>query len=240
LITLEGIEGTGKTTQAGRLAEWLKKRGIEAVVTREPGGTALGGRLRALLMDNNPGADLAGTGNFAEALLFLADRADHSGRVLIPHLLNDRIVVCDRYWHSTMVYQGVLVGGPAFDWVVKAQMDLAKAMEEMLGFDRGEKRGLLRPDLTLIFDMDPAAALSRLVHRGGVPRTRFDDKPLSYHARARGAFLRLAHGNIGAARLVVIDAGKSEDLVAAAVQAKVWEQLENMGMRPREVVDGHR
>ena len=139
-ITFEGGEGTGKSTQLGLLDEWLRTLGHTTVLTREPGGTALGEAVRALLLD----PDLEPDG-VSEIFLLEASRRDHVERVIRPALEDGTVVLCDRFTDSSLVYQGVVRG---------------------LGWDRVAElnriaTGGLEPDLTLVFDMDPEQALAR-------------------------------------------------------------------------------
>ena len=194
-ITFEGGEGTGKSTQLGLLDEWLRTLGYTTVLTREPGGTALGEAVRALLLD----PDLEPDG-VSEIFLLEASRRDHVERVIRPALENDTVVLCDRFTDSSLVYQGVVRG---------------------LGWDRVAElnriaTGGLEPDLTLVFDMDPEQALVRARSRNSshsVRETRLDDEPAAFHRQVREGFLELARREPD--RVRVIDAtGRPEKVFA--------------------------
>src|SRR4051794_33886246 len=138
-VTFEGIDGSGKTTQAALLADWARGHGHEVVAVREPGGTAIGERIRELLLD---GPEM---GAWAEATLFAAARAELAERVIRPALLRDAWVVCDRFVDSSLAYQGMARGLGA-----EAVRDLNVAAT-----------GGLAPDLTFVLQVDPELALAR-------------------------------------------------------------------------------
>ena len=203
-ITLEGGEGAGKSTQAARLAEWLNGQGVQARVTREPGGSPDAEVLRAMLLDGR----VAPFGPAAEALVFALARADHLRRTVRPALQAGEWVVCDRFFDSTRAYQGV-AGVPA---------------EELDRLD-DVAVGDTRPDLTLILDLPPTRGLERVLARGG-RADRFEGDALAVQAARREAFLAIAAAEPG--RCVVIDAERPADAVFADVSAAVAERL-----RPR-------
>ena len=197
-ITFEGGEGSGKSTQLARLAARLRERGADPLVTREPVGTPVAEGIRALLLDpaRAPGA-------LAEALLMEAARAELVATALKPALAAGRVVLCDRYADSTLAYQGAGRG-----------LDLAMLHE----WNRVATGGL-DPDLTLLYDLDPAIGLERRAGDHGVPN-RLDRESLEFHARVRACFLELARAEPG--RFVVIDAGAAP----AAVERRTWEAVE--------------
>ena len=199
-ITFEGGEGTGKSTQIGRLAARLRARGVDPLVTREPGGTPAAEGIRALLLDpeHAPGA-------VAEALLMEAARADLVATVLRPALAAGRVVLCDRYADSTLAYQGA---GRGLDPAMLADWNRAAT-------------GGLTPDLTLLFDLDPGAGLQRRGEGPGVPN-RLDREALPFHARVRACYLELARSEPG--RWVVLDAARP----AEAIEAQAWSALEGL------------
>lgn len=167
-ITLEGVEGSGKSTQAQRLAQWLRReRGAEVLLTREPGGTDVTKQIRALLSDPDAVLD-----SRAELLLFLADRAQHVATVIRPALARGEIVVCDRYIDSTIAYQAY---GRGHD------LDLLVTLNEWASTN-------LVPDLTLWIDCDVEMGLARAVKRTGGPGDRFENEPLDYHHTVRRGF----------------------------------------------------
>jgi len=200
-ITFEGIEGSGKTTQIGLLSEALKARGIAHVLTREPGGTPAGDRIRSLLLD--PATRLSAP---AELLLYAAARAEHLERVIRPALASGRTVLCDRYLDATRSYQGAGRGLPR-EWI-----------ETIHGLDPLR----LDPDLTVLLDLDAAEGLRRARGRnarGQENEGRFEAEDLGFHRRVRDGYLALAKAE--PARFRVVEAsGTPED-----VQKRVQEAL---------------
>lgn len=171
-IALEGGEGAGKSTQARLLADALRERGIDALVTREPGGTPGAEAIRALLL----GLDGEGWNPRAEALLFAAARSDHVERLIRPAVARGQWVVCDRFVDSSRAYQGG--GGGLSD-------------ADLLDLHRIGSGGLL-PDLTLLVEVDPAEAARRLSARDGDTFDRIGGRGTDYHARVGQAFARFA------------------------------------------------
>jgi dTMP kinase len=199
LIAFEGVEGAGKSTQLDLLRCELERHGHEVVVTREPGGTPVGERVRAVLLD--PAAELDPR---AEALLFAAARAQLVAQVIRPALERGAVVLCDRYLDSSLAYQGKGRGlgrGP---------------VEEVNRFATG---GLL-PDLVVLLDLDPAEGFDRRAER----RDRIEVEDLGFHRRVRDAFRELAAADPD--RFAVVDAAAPTDRVAAAVLAAVLALLE--------------
>lgn len=201
-LTLEGLDGAGKSTQARRLANRLRRTGREVVETREPGGAPGAEEIRRLLVEGDPGRWSAET----EALLFTAARRDHVERVIAPALDRGALVICDRYVDSTRAYQGAHGGGAMVD----ALHRLAIALD---------------PDLTVLLDMEPAAALARAGGRATAPgEDRFERKGLDFQARLREAFLAIAAAE--PERCLVIDAAGDPDAVAEAIWTAVAPRLE--------------
>ena len=197
-ITLEGGEGAGKTTQCARLAEHLRRRGLTAVATREPGGTRAGRAVRALLVDGPAsGQDDAAS----EALFYYAARRAHVVEIVEPALARGEWVVCDRFADSTMAYQGCAMG-------------LGREAVEVL---HQVALGRFRPDLTLILDLPVAEGLARARARGA--RNRYEERDVAFHESLRRAFLDIARREPG--RCVVLDAGGGVDEVAAAIARAV-------------------
>ncbi|MDP9241178.1 MAG: dTMP kinase [Actinomycetota bacterium] len=195
-IALEGGEGTGKSTQAALLRQWLQEGEYDCVVTHEPGGTGLGEQIRALLLD--PAS--AAMSPRAEALLYAADRANHVDTVIRPALQRGAVVVTDRYVDSSLAYQGA---GRA--------LPVADVLEVSSWATRG-----LRPDLVIVLDLDPAIGLRRAGRRG--PADRLEAEALDFHERVRQAFLSLAgHGG----RYLVVDASDPPEVIAAKVRERV-------------------
>jgi dTMP kinase len=171
-ITFEGIDGSGKTTQARALAATLTEQGYEVLLTREPGGTPIGDQIRAIVVDNLTNTNMTAE---AELLLFCASRAQLVGEVIRPFLAQGGIVLCDRYADSTMAYQGYGHG-----------LDL-EALRQILRFATGG----LTPDLTIYLDLDPRIGLERR-RRGRLLMSedwnRLDDKELAYHQRVYAGY----------------------------------------------------
>ena len=176
-VTFEGIDGSGKSTQLRLLAEWLRARGREVVTTREPGGTPLGVRLRAVLLDAAEQVD-----PLAELLLYAADRAQHVRTLLRPALEAGRLVLSDRYADATVAYQGA---GRGF---------APELIAEVVALATGG----LKPDLTLVFDLPVADCLARTRRRGDTAgedwraADRIDSEAADFHQRVREAYLQLA------------------------------------------------
>ncbi len=204
-ITLEGGEGAGKSTQARLLAEYLESAGLEVVVSREPGGSALAERIRDMLLDPStpPHSQLA------EALLFNAARADHLDALIRPALDRGRWVVCDRFLDSTRVYQGV-VGGLARD--VLDRLDELVVASSM-------------PDLTFMIDLEPVVGLARVASRrsGTEPVDRYEARSTDYHERLRKGFLEAAQAE--PMRCVVVDGFQSVDALARDIRGHVDARL---------------
>jgi dTMP kinase len=201
-ITLEGGEGTGKSTQVRRLAKTLEARGITAVTTREPGGSPGAEEIRTLMVTGAPDRwDV-----MTETLLAYAGRADHVRRLIGPALLADKWVICDRFSDSTFAYQGV---GRGLDRETIRRIDSAVLDD-------------FKPDLTLILDLDVSTGLARAGARGGV-ENRFERFGPAFHERLRQAFLDIARRNPGRCR--VIDASGSIDQVAEAIFAAMADRF---------------
>lgn len=200
-ITLEGIEGSGKTTQIGRLAEFLENKGIGCVTTRQPGGTLIGENIRSILLDpaNSALAPLA------ELLLYMADRAQHIHELIRPALMNGKTVVCDRYFDATLVYQGFARG---------LSIRLIKQLHQLLFDD-------LKPDVTLLLDLSPQLGLERAWQqlnngqRSG-HESRFEAEALAFHEKVRAGYLELAR--LEPDRFRIVDASQSQDEVFSAIR----------------------
>ena len=201
-ITLEGGEGAGKSTQAARLVEALRARGLEVVRTREPGGSPGAEAIRALVVSGDHDSWSGRT----ELLLMYAARSDHLERTIRPALEAGKWVVCDRFADSSRVYQGA--GGGVDPALIEA-VDAA-----VVGTDQ--------PDLTLIFDLPVEVGLKRALARGE-GETRFESKGADYHRRLRDGFAAVARDH--PERCVTIDASGDADAVAARVRAVVEARL---------------
>ena len=195
-ITFEGGEGVGKSTQVRRLAARLQAEGQEVVVTREPGGSPGAEAIRNLVL--NGSADRWSP--VTETLLMYASRRDHIERTLRPALDRGAVVLCDRYADSTRAYQGAAGG---------ADPGLISALETFILED-------VRPDRTLVFDMDPELGLARALGRPDA-EARFESKGLDFHRRLREGFLAIARGEPGRCRIV--DASGEPDAVEGRVLA---------------------
>jgi dTMP kinase len=200
-ITLEGGDGSGKTTQAELLRGWLAERGRTVVRTREPGGTEVGVEVREIVLHHR--GDITPR---AEALLYAADRAHHVATVVRPALERGEVVIQDRYIDSSVAYQGV---GRVLD------------PEEVRGLSEWATEGL-RPDLTILLDLDADAARGRLDEA----RTRYDRleaEASEFHDRVRAAYLDLAIAEPD--RFLVVDAKRPVDEIAAAIRDRVASLL---------------
>jgi dTMP kinase len=204
-ITLEGPEGSGKTTQIPLLVDWLCEQGYEAELTREPGGTDIGNLIRDVLHDPRHTAMDA----TAEILLYSADRAQHVAQCIRPALAAGKIVVSDRYYDSTLAYQGYGRG-----------LDL-----NMLCAITSFATGGLMPDLTLYLDIAPEEGLKRRQSNGG-EWNRLDAETLEFHQRVRAGYMELIAQE--PERWVVIDAARKVEEVQEAIRMQVKARLEQM------------
>ncbi|MDX6285924.1 MAG: dTMP kinase [Frankiales bacterium] len=198
LVVFEGGDGAGKSTQVRLLTDWLRERGMSTVVTREPGATDLGARVRALLLD--PTASVSPR---SEALLYAADRADHVARIIRPALDRGEVVVSDRYIDSTLAYQG-------------AGRDLP--VDDLARISRWATDGLV-PDLTVLLDVSPETGLGR---SGDAP-DRLEAESTEFHERVRHGFRELAERDPN--RYLVVDATLAVDVIAGQVRARIEKLL---------------
>ncbi|MGQ4329941.1 dTMP kinase [Streptomyces hayashii] len=198
-IALEGGDGAGKSTQAEALAEWIRAKGHEVVLTREPGATPVGKRLRSILLD----VSSAGLSHRAEALLYAADRAEHVDTVVRPALERGAVVITDRYIDSSVAYQG-------------AGRDLSPT--EIARISRWATDGLV-PHLTVLLDVSPEAARERFTEAPD----RLESEPAEFHARVRAGFLTLAAADPG--RYLVVDAAQEPEAVTTTVRHRLDQLL---------------
>jgi len=206
-IALEGGEGAGKSTQARLLAEALRARGIDVVMTREPGGTPGAETIRGLLL----GLDGEGWNPRAEALLFAAARSDHVERLIRPALSRGQWVICDRFLDSSRAYQGG--GGGLSD-------------ADILDLHRIGSGGLL-PDMTLLMELAPEEATRRLAARDTGGSDRIGGRDNAYHARVSEAFAHFAEAE--PERFVRIDSGVSRETTHASIMTALAPILAEFG-----------
>ena len=197
-ITLEGIEGSGKSTNLESIKSVLDQKKIEYVITREPGGGPLGSHLRKLLLDKEQSISPS-----VEMLLMMADRKDHVDNLINPNLKKGICVISDRYLDSTIAYQG---GGRQLD------TDLINSLSVTLK--------LPTPDLTLLFDLPVDVALQRAAERSELDR--FEREPKDFHSRIRDSYLELASNNH---RIKTVDSSKDTKLVSKQVEKYLSEFL---------------
>lgn len=200
LITFEGVEGAGKSTLLAAVAAYLRSHGRQVLLTREPGATELGQRLRALLLH-----EVKELSARAELFLYLADRAEHIDSVIRPALLAGQIVLCDRFTDSTIAYQGYGRQLP-LSFVTEAC-----AMAQSLAVDR-----------TYLLDLDPAIGLNRAKARG-LAADRLERERLEFHQRVRDGFLALAAS--APKRVLVLDAAQPQAQVAQLVLDDLRQKL---------------
>ncbi|GGO89348.1 dTMP kinase [Wenjunlia tyrosinilytica] len=198
-IALEGGDGAGKSTQVEKLADWIRGKGHEVVVTREPGATAIGKRLRSILLD----VSNTGISHRSEALLYAADRAEHVDSVVRPALERGAVVITDRYIDSSVAYQG-------------AGRDLSPT--EVARISRWATGGLV-PHLTVLLDVSPEVARERFTEAPD----RLESEPAEFHQRVRSGFLALAAAD--PARYLVVDAGQDPEAVATIVRHRLDREL---------------
>lgn len=198
-VTFEGGEGTGKSTQIKLLAQRLEGLGIETIVTREPGGSVGAEQIRELLVTGDPDR----WSPMTEALLLFAARSDHLDRTIRPALAQGKWVLCDRFYDSTMAYQGH-AGGIGADTV-----------QRLIEISVGETH----PDLTLVFDLPVEAGLAR-AHAISGEEVRFENKGKEFHEQMRQAYLQIADEN--PKRCAVIDASGDIDQVSELIWRSVY------------------
>ena len=206
-ITFEGIEGSGKSTQIALFASDLTARGVRHVLTREPGGTLIGNQIRKILLDPaNSALDPA-----AELLLYAASRAQHLHEIILPALAGGSIVLCDRFSDATLAYQGY---GRGLD------------IEMIRELDRIVTAGM-RPDLTLLFDIEAASGIARARGRnnshGLEAEARFENEELAFHERVRQGYLALVAQE--PERFQVLDASSPVEAIQATVREIMDERL---------------
>ncbi|MBI5212021.1 MAG: dTMP kinase [Nitrospirae bacterium] len=194
-ISLEGIEGTGKTTQAKLLSERLSKEGYDVVLTKEPGGTVIGSRIREILLQ----PDHTEMSYLAELLLYNADRAQHLNEKILPAVNDGKIVITDRFTDSTIAYQGY---GRGIDIGFLKSIDIIAT-------------GGIRPDLTILFDLDVETGLMRNKGANKVDRLELED--IEFHKKVREGYLKILEAE--PERVKIVDASMQPE----QIREKVWE-----------------
>ncbi|MEI2711814.1 MAG: dTMP kinase [Nocardioides sp.] len=200
-VCFEGGEGAGKSTQSRLLREWLESQGVTVVSTFEPGDTAVGQKIRQILLDPATGA----LADRTESLLYAADKAEHVETVVKPALARGEVVITDRYVDSTLAYQGA---GRALD---------VGEVEEVARWATGN----LRPHVTVVLDLEPSAGLGRFEERD-----RIEGESLEFHERVRVAFLLMAQA--APEHYLVLDARAPVEEIAAAVRARIEPLLDQV------------
>ncbi len=200
-ISFEGVDGSGKSTQARLLAQALRDQGLAVTHTREPGGSEGAEQIRRLVLEGDADRWSPET----EILLFTAARRDHLEKTIRPALAEGRVVLTDRFADSTRVFQGITRG------------DLTETVDRLHDLMIG-----VEPDLTLLFDLDPAEGLARANARAGT-EMRFEDMGLDFQTRVRDGFLALAARH---PRFMVSDAARPMEVIAAEVLARVTARLQ--------------
>lgn len=203
-ITFEGIEGSGKTTQIEPVADFFRQRGGDCIVTREPGGTSIGKKIRAILMD----PDNSGLFPMAELMLYAADRVQHVREVIVPALAAGKTVICDRFHDSTLAYQG---------FSRKLDIAVIHRIHELI-------LNGLAPDVTFLLDLPVTIGLPRAwrqINSGLRPgaETRFESENLAFHEAVRDGYRELARREPD--RFVIVDASAETDKVTAVILAEL-------------------
>ncbi len=215
-ITFEGGEGAGKSTQIKRLAEVLEARGLDVLVTREPGGSPGAEAVRHVLLSG--AAEPMGLP--MEAILFAAARSDHVEQVIRPAVEQGTIVLCDRFMDSSRVYQGMATG-------------LSK--EFLSELEHVTVNGMI-PDLSLILDLDPEEGLRRAAARREGPADRYEKEALALHKKRREAFLSIQKKE--PKRCKIINAGDEPDLVAKSIMKAVTELVKSRQAKTEKPANG--
>ena len=197
-ITFEGIEGSGKSTQLSMLNKWLTNHDYDVVATREPGGTKIGEKIRELLRSGSKDDVFSPR---TELMLFEASRAQHMEEIVLPALNNGKIVLCDRFFDSTTVYQGV---ARAID------TDIVHILNDFSSFEK-------KPDLTIILDIDVDESMNRLIKRE-ISKDRIEQEDRKFFENVRNGYLNLAQNN---ERFFVIDGAGD----ANSIQKKIRDEL---------------
>ena len=206
-LTLEGVEGTGKSTNLSFITDYLRDAGVDLIVTREPGGTELGEEIRELLLSHREDGMHPDT----ELLLMFAARAEHLRRKIQPALAAGQWVLSDRFTDATYAYQG---GGRALD------LDRIAILEEWT-------QGVLRPDVTFLLDLDPEVGLARAANRAALDR--FEQEDLAFFKRVRSAYQKRVEAQ--PERFRVVDASQTLEEVQADIKVYLDALLQHTGIR---------
>ena len=201
-ITLEGMDGAGKTTQFNLLREHLERKGVDFIVTREPGGTEVCEKIRDIILDN----DNAGMNAMCEALLYAASRAEHVDKVIKPALNESKTVLCDRYVHSSIAYQGY---------------GRRLGADVVAGINAGALDGTY-PDITFILMLDPESVHNRL-NKAGKDHDRLEREDVAFFERVHAGYMELAEND---GRIVLLDAGDSIENIAETIRRAVDNIIE--------------
>ena len=199
-ITFEGLEGTGKTTQINKLADYLSAKKHDVIITKEPGGTEFGQIIRQIILDPKT----TFKHHYTELLLFFADRAEHVEHIIKPALAAKKIVLCDRYIDSTYAYQCEARGIP---------IDIIKRLDQMIN---------LTPDITYLFDCDPKIGLARASKRAALDR--FEQEELSFHENVRKGFHKRAKAEQKRINIINIEEKNIEE-IAKIIQENISKKL---------------
>ena len=210
-ITFEGIEGSGKTSQLLKTADFLRGMGHDCTITREPGGTKIGEKIRGILLD----PDNRGLSPSAELLLYMADRAQHVKEIIEPLLAESKTVLCDRFFDATLVYQGYARG---------LDIDLINRLHNLV------LKGL-QPDITILLDLPVETGLKRAwkeIDRGTREsvETRFEEEAIAFHEKVRAGYLELAR--LEPDRFYTIDSGLSEAGVFEEIKKSLCRALDSL------------
>lgn len=199
LITFEGIEGCGKSTQARLLAEYFERRGKEVFLTREPGGPQISEKIREILLSNENEEMLART----EVLLYAASRSQHTGEWIMPAMKDGKIVISDRYYDSTLAYQGA---------ARKIDRKVIDSITRFATFD-------IKPEITILIDIPVETGLSRIKQKDA---DRLERESIDFHRKVRRAFLELAKEE---ERYIVIDGTRSIDAINKEIILRIEERI---------------
>jgi dTMP kinase len=203
-ITFEGGEGGGKSTVLQALYDFLSSKGFNIITTREPGGVLLSEEIRLLLLEK----EQLKIDKRAELLLFLAARAQHVHELILPYLKKGYIVLCDRFNDSSIAYQGIARG---------LGEETVRAIADFSSFS-------LKPNLTLLFDIDPKVGLKRTLNLGRFDR--IENEQLEFHEKVRQAYLELAKKEPD--RIIILDASKDKELVIEQALSTTWNYCERV------------